>query len=419
MRVLVSADIPEIASAVGTGGALAYALLGVAVGALAAYQLALAVAAFFYRPASAPGATPSRAAPNLAVLVPAHNEASVIARCVSSLSAQMYERQYEVVVVADNCSDDTAAIARRSGSRVLVRDEPESSGKGHALRWAFERLLADPRLDAVVVVDADAVADPEFLALLVRRYEAGAAVVQGESLVVGDGSRRAALREAAFLLVNRVRPAGRAALGLSSDLAGNGTLFTREVLEAHPWDAFTGAEDVEFSMKLRHAGVRTTFAGGAVVRSPVAPTTEAMESQRLRWEGGKLHVACTQVPRLIARGLHERRPALFDAALELAMPPLGLLSAAAALGAATGAVLFATGTLASWTLVPWALSLLLVPAYVLLGLRAAHAPRSAYRALVFAPLFVAHKALTTHRLLRFRPDSWVRTERAHDATSPR
>jgi 1,2-diacylglycerol 3-beta-glucosyltransferase len=417
--MLAIVDIAEIAPGMTTGGAVVYALLGVGVAALAAYQLALAVAAFFYRPAAAPSATPGRAAPSFAVLVPAHNEASLTARCVSSLRAQTYEPHYEIVVVADNCSDDTAAVARRAGARVLVRAEPESRGKGHALRWAFERLLADPCLEAVVVVDADAVADPEFLAVLVRTYGAGADVVQGESLLVGGGPGRAALREAAFLLVNRVRPAGRAALGLPSNLAGNGTLFSRDVLEAQPWDAFTGAEDVEYTVKLRHAGVRTAFGGGAVLRSPGPPTMEAMESQRLRWEGGQLHVARTQIPRLLARGLLDRRPTLFDAALELAMPPLALLFAAAALGASTGAVLFAIGLLPSWPVIPWALSLLLVPAYVIVGLRAAHAPRSAYRALVYAPLFVAHKAFTAHRLRDFRPDSWVRTERARDVTSPR
>ena len=185
----------------------------------------------------------------IAVLVPAHDEAALIARCVQSLQAQTYpSRLYDVIVVADNCSDATASIARSAGADVLVRDEPDARGKGRALRWAFDRVLRRPiPPDAVVVVDADSVADPCFLSALVRPFESGASAVQGESLLAEDGSRAASLRAAAFLLVNRVRPAGRSALGLPCDLTGNGMLLSSELLRAYPWDAFTSAEDLEYT----------------------------------------------------------------------------------------------------------------------------------------------------------------------------
>jgi 1,2-diacylglycerol 3-beta-glucosyltransferase len=399
-------------SAVRLAGFTIYAAVGAVPAAFAVYNLALAVAAFFHRPPSA-RRTPTK---RLAVLVPAHDEAELIARCVRSLQAQTYPHElYDVTVIADNCTDDTAALAEAAGAEVLVRDEPDKRGKGQALRWAIERVLArEPAPDAIVVVDADSVATPEFLERLGRPLEEGAGAVQGESLMIDDGTPASSLRAAAFLLVNRVRPSGRAALGLPSHLGGNGMLFARELLLAHPWEAFSSTEDIEYAAKLRAAGVRPAFAAGAVVESPTAPTAEAATHQQLRWEGGKVHVARTHVPGLLVDAVRRHRPSLVDAAVELAVPPLGLLAAAAIAGTVVGIVVYLVATIPFWPLVPWLVALAAIPAYVLIGLVAAHAPRSAYLALLRAPGFVARKALGVHRLLSFRADTWVRTERARD-----
>jgi len=157
--------------------------------------------------------------------------------------------------------------------------------------------------------------------------------------------------------------------------------------------------------------VRTRFAGGAIVWSPAAPTSEAAKHQQLRWEGGKLHVARTQLGRLLGAALRRRDPALFEAAVDLAVPPLGILAAAAAGGTLVCAVLAAFGVLPAWSVAPWALAFVAIPVYVLVGFRAARAPASAYRSLLQAPLFVLRKAATIHRFRTFRPDSWVRTKR--------
>jgi hypothetical protein len=318
-----------------------------------------------------------------------------------------------VVVVADNCTDDTAAVAREAGASVLVRDVPDLRGKGHALRWAFDRVLReDPAPDAIAVVDADAVAGPGLLGALVRPLERGARAVQGESLLIEDGTSRTALRAAAFLLMNRVRPAGRAMLGLPCNLCGTGMLLSREVLVEQPWDAFTSAEDLEYTLRLRRAGVRPVFARGAIVLSAAAPNRRAAEQQQLRWEGGKAHLARALVPRLALQAMRERRALLLDAAFELALPPLGLLAAWAVAGSSAGLALVLSGMLPATVLAPWLLALAAVPVYVLTGLRAAGAPGSAYTAMARAPLFVLVKTLHAHERLRFRGDSWVRTERA-------
>jgi cellulose synthase/poly-beta-1,6-N-acetylglucosamine synthase-like glycosyltransferase len=378
----------------------------------ASYVLVLSIAALFYRVRDHRSVDPVT---RLVVLVPAYNETALIARCVHSLRLQRYPSGlYKIAVVADNCTDNTAETATEAGADVVMRrDEPAARGKGRALRWAMDRLLvANPRAEAFVVVDADSIADPEFLATLARRFESGAQAVQGESLLYGDGSTATALRVAAFLLINRVRPAGRAALGLpATHLAGNGMLVARELMLARPWQAFTSAEDLEYSLELQRAGVRIEFAGGAILRSPAAPNSHAAAQQQLRWEGGKVHLARTQIPSLIAAGVRERRAALLGTAFDLAVPPLGFLAATLVAGTVVGALLTLVAVIPVWALAPWVLGSAAIPLSVLIGLKAGRASAPDYRALIRAPLFVLTKPLRALRVLRFRGDTWTRTER--------
>src|SRR6185295_10672386 len=234
-------------------GFVATILLGAGALALvpAVYLLTLSIAATRYRPRAAPRAHRTR----VIILVPAHDEEGIVGRCVRSLAAQAYPRTlYEIVVVADNCTDATAAEAAAAGARVLVRDDPAAPGKGHALRWAIDRVLADDGgANAVAVVDADAVADRAFLAVATAELERGARAVQAEDRLHEDGTPVTALRAAAFRLVDSVRPAGRAVLGLPCQLCGSGMALRRDALAAVPWTAFTSAEDAEYTLELRRA----------------------------------------------------------------------------------------------------------------------------------------------------------------------
>lgn len=385
------------------------AVVGAAPAAFAFYQLVLAMAAFLGRDDQP--VEPPRT--RVTVVVPAHDEEVLIERCVRSLREQVYPSELlEVVVVADNCTDSTPDRARAAGARVLVRNEPDARGKGRALRWAFDRLSREgPAPDAFIVVDADSVASPTLVACLARRFEHGAAAVQGESLLIDDGSAASAYRAAAFLLINSVRPAGRAALGLPVRLAGTGMLLGRALLDVHPWNAFSSTEDLEYSLELRTAGVGVAFARGAIVRSPTAPNAAAAVEQQLRWEGGKLHFLRTRLPGLLARAVRERRADLLDEAVEVAMPPLGLLVLLSGLGGAVAATLVAFGLAPVWTIVPWLGAVATIHAYVLVGLRAARAPASAYRGVAFAPVFILAKLRHVRRFASFRADTWVRTQR--------
>jgi cellulose synthase/poly-beta-1,6-N-acetylglucosamine synthase-like glycosyltransferase len=391
---------------------------GTLAAAAGVYLLVLAVAAFAYRDPKVETDPTSR----LVVLVPAHNEADLIQRCVASLRAQQYPAaRFRIVVIADNCTDETALLAKAAGAEVLAREAPEARGKGHALRWAMDRLISSgpERPDAFVVIDGDSVAERGLLRGLVNHLESGAEAVQAQYLVMDDDeSPRVQLRSVAFLLFHRVRFAGRAVLHLPCALVGNGMLFRRQLLERHPWDAFTGAEDLEYSLTLRRAGVRPVFAGSAVLRGPVPASGRSAQVQRERWEGGRLHVLRSSLPELVRDIVIRRRVSVVDVALDLMVPPLGLLAAGTLGGTVLVLALWGGGLVPLWLLAPWLIAMASIGGFVMLGLLAAHAPAWMYRRLVSAPLFLCQKLLGTVGVLRHRAtEEWVRTERPSEIAS--
>jgi cellulose synthase/poly-beta-1,6-N-acetylglucosamine synthase-like glycosyltransferase len=387
---------------------------GAVVAASTFYLLLLAATSWFHRPKQAR----SRPRHRLVVLIPAHNEAEMISRCVRSFAAQGYPADlFRLVVIADNCDDETSARAASAGAEVIVRDEPGSRGKGHALRWAMDRILAAPSPpDAIVVVDADSIVESHFLAELEAALQSGSQVVQADDLVLPTPkSLRSVLEAAALLLRNRVRFAGRAVLGLPASLCGNGMLISRTVLDRHPWNAFRATEDGEYAIGLRLARVRTAFAQNARVLA--APTSGEIGAytQGLRWEAGRFYLARRWIWPVLRAVLFDRRFDLLDLLVDLAVMPLGLLSAAAVLGTIATLALLAVHAIGAWPLIPWISATMALPTYVLLGLRGARAPSSFYRALLLAPLFMIRKLRIYAGLLHGSGNRWTRTQRPAEA----
>ena len=395
-----------------TAATLLVALAGAFEAMLALYLLTLALAAVTFRPTRARRPDPER----LAVVVPAHDEAELIGRCVRSLLRQSYPcGSFRVIVVADNCTDGTADEAMAAGAEVMIRDEPGMRGKGHALRWAMDRILAAATPpDALVVVDADSVVHPDFLWELEAERACGAEVVQADYRVSDeDPSPQSELVGLAFLLFHRVRFSGRKALGLPANLVGNGMLFSRRILERHPWSAFTGAEDLEFSIHLRLAGVRPVFAPLARIYGPVSGQKGAADSQRLRWEGGRFLMVRSWLARLVAEAWRRHDWSLLDAALDLAVPPLGLLLVSILCGLALATALAAAGLIAFSALLIWVFAAAALVGFVAVGLRAAGAPASSYLALLrLGPAYLLRKVPVYLKVLRGHGmGTWVRTRR--------
>ncbi|MBI5548426.1 MAG: glycosyltransferase, partial [Deltaproteobacteria bacterium] len=216
------------------------------------------------------------------LLVPAHDEAANIAATVKSLLALDYPASLRrVVVVADNCRDETARLAAEAGAAVWVREHRQRVGKGHALAFAFSRCLAEGWSDAVVVVDADTLVSPSLLQAYSARLEQGARALQADYGVRNpDDSWRTRLAAIAFALFHTVRSLARERLGLSCGLRGNGMCFTTGLLREVPYAAFSLVEDVEYGLRLGEAGQRVWYADEARVYGEMVSTAHASASQR-------------------------------------------------------------------------------------------------------------------------------------------
>jgi cellulose synthase/poly-beta-1,6-N-acetylglucosamine synthase-like glycosyltransferase len=350
-----------------------------------------------------------------AVLIPAHDEEPVLARLLASLNQVSYPRRmFDVCVVADNCTDATAAIAAARGARVFERRDPENGGKGLALAWLLKQLAAAGLIyDAYVVLDADSAVSPNFLTAMNERLNAGARVVQGYYTVLPmRGTRAESLRQAALALVHFLRPAAKTALGASCGLKGNGMCFHHAVIERFGWPSAGLAEDVEFHLMLVEAGIRVSFAPEAVVRAEMPDSLSGSRTQNMRWEAGRLATIRRHALPLLGRGLRRRNVAALDAALEQLTPPLSVPVALAV-------VVLVAGLLLRLPVV-WlsaAAMLAVIALYVLAGLLLARAPLRVYRALLHAPIYIGWKAFLYARALAGRGDRrWVRTERVAPPT---
>lgn len=320
-----------------------------------------------------PARTPAHL-PSCCVVVPAHNEAAGIAATLDSLMRLDYPSdRFQVVVVADNCTDDTAAIAVQSGATVLIREDGARRGKGWALRFAFDWLLRERRLawDVVVVIDADSRVSPGLLTSIASRIAAGARAVQATYLPTpGTPDPTSVITEVAFSAFHRLRSAGRERLGLSAGLRGNGMAFTRDLLATVPHDAFSRTEDLEFGVLLGLHGIRVGYAADAVVRGEMPTRREVVVRQRERWIGGRAEIARRFVPALLRAAWRTRRLMPLDLACDLLMPPLSavvVMAATGLLASLIGQFWLATGPVATgiWTLATAALAVhVLVAAHV-------------------------------------------------------
>ncbi len=346
------------------------------------------------------------------IVVPAHDEEAGVAATVASLLAVDYPAELRrVLVVADNCSDDTAARAREAGARVLVREDAERRGKGYALALAFETLLAEGRADAVVVVDADTLVSPGLLRSFAARIAAGAPAVQARYGVSNpDASWRTRLMAIALALFHDVRSLGRERIGCSAGLRGNGMCFTREALLAVPHEAFSVVEDVEYGIRLGRSGRRVHYADDAFVLGEMVSGAGPARSQRRRWEGGRAELARQHAIPLLREGILRADRVLLDLGMDLLVPPLATLALAALLGlVAALAASSASGRILGAT---WAggASVAAIVLYVVRGWWLSGTGLAGIAALARAPAYVAWKiGLGVGR--RAAPRDWVRTRR--------
>lgn len=262
----------------------------------------------------------------LAILVPAHDEEKDIARCVGSLLASdRGGHDREVIVIADNCGDGTAAAARSAGARVLERFDQSLKGKGAALDHAL-RLLMREGHDAFIVVDADAVVAVNFVRTMGDLFASGAEALQCVYLPLNvEASRKVGLMRLAMLSMNVFRPMGRELLGCSCGLFGNGFGLSRDLLLEVPYTANSITEDLEYHLRLVEKGRKVHFTDRTSVLSDFPLSREGSRTQRARWEGGRLMLQRTMFLPLLGK-LLSGRFSLLEPLLELMSLPVGYAS---------------------------------------------------------------------------------------------
>jgi len=295
-----------------------------ALSVLVLYMLSLALAYFVGE--NARTAIPLLPRSRFAFVVPAHDEECGIEQTVASLSCVAYpSAMFEVVVVADNCTDATAARAQAAGARVLERADLNNKGKGYALHHAFSQLLPEGH-DAFIIIDADSVVSDNFLQVLDARLRAGEQVVQAYYGIANpDASILTYLFQVGNLIENKLYWEPKQRLGLPVFLRGNGMCFARAILEKYPWDAFSITEDTEFGLMLVEEGIRVNFASEMGVFAQQPETFQQAFAQRVRWAAGNSTLTKGRALQLLARGVVNREPASFDLGMSLLVASRPLL----------------------------------------------------------------------------------------------
>jgi cellulose synthase/poly-beta-1,6-N-acetylglucosamine synthase-like glycosyltransferase len=356
---------------------------------------------------------------NVCVLMPAHNEAIGLAAVLQTLMPQLGEQagmHVRLLVVADNCTDATAALAREADRNqgfieVVERHDTDLRGKGYALHFGVQHLKANPP-DVVLVADADCVMEAGAIYTLAAQCIAYNRPVQALYLMrspqgAGITTR---LAEFAWVVKNRVRPLGLYNLGLPCQLMGTGMAFSWAHISNAQLNTGHIVEDMQLGIDLARSGHPPLFCPDALVTSTFPTSRTGLQAQRTRWEHGQLGVMVRQVPRLATQAITHKNGPLFAMALDLCIPPLALLTLLlTALWASSGALLLLGHAQLPFTLASLALGVLsvaVVAAWLTFGRTVISLGQ-----LCAVPWYVAAKVPVYLFFLVKRQVTWVRSKR--------
>ena len=353
----------------------------------------------------------------IAVLIPAHNEGHGVRATIMQTLSQLGPDD-RVLVVADNCNDDTAAQARLVGAEVVERHDAERRGKGYALDFGVRHLemLAQHEghsPDVVLVLDADCVLSPGLIPRVAGLAQAHGRPVQASYLMhAPTPGLKARVAEFAMRVKNLARSRGMFRLGLPCQLLGTGMAFPWAVALRAPLASGHLAEDMQLGVRLARDGTPPLFCEDVLVTSVFAASQEGERSQRTRWEHGHLSLLVGEGPKLLWEALRRGRLAQAMLVMDMLVPPLALLA---------GLLVVATLAQAIWALLTgWVAGLVLALMGVAALLVAIVAARHRFAAeliglgeLLKAPVYVLAKLPIYLSFVVRRQTEWVRTKRDH------
>jgi glycosyltransferase involved in cell wall biosynthesis len=284
------------------------------------------VAAFFYKSHKSQTITQDSERPSVAILMPAHNEALVIAESIKAIKEQLLP-QDKLIVVADNCTDKTSVIATACGATVIERFNQQDRGKGYALDFGLQYLYKDVPT-VVIVIDADCIVHADAIALLVAACVQSQHPVQALYLMESqpNPSLKARIASFAWLVKNKVRPLGFRSMGLPCQLMGTGMAFLWSDITKVSLASGHIVEDMKLGTDLARLNKAPMFLHDALVTSVFPPSEAATNTQRARWEHGHLSVIVNEVPKLFIDAIKNGNCQMFGLACDLLIPPLAMLT---------------------------------------------------------------------------------------------
>lgn len=384
-----------------------------------ALLLAVPVALFFVEIVAAI-ALPKRSLPvsqgndlrqRVAVLVPAHNESSGLLPTLADIKAQIRMTD-RLVVVADNCSDDTAAVAAAAGAEVVERNEPARRGKGYALARGLDYLRTDTP-DIVIVIDADCRLSDGTIDRLAMTCAATQMPVQALDLMrsPNESSINFKVAEFAWRVKNWLRPLGLRALRLPCQLMGTGMAFPWNLIDSVDLASGLIVEDLKLGLDLALAGHPPVFCPSAKVTSVFPSSLAGVQSQRLRWEQGHIGLILMAAPRLIFSAIARGNLGLLALALDLTIPPLSLLATLAMAALAIAGLAAVLGFSSTALLVSTVNLVGLVVAVFLSWLKSGRDILPPAAILLVIPYMIGKLPIYRQMLSRKSGSQWTRTDR--------
>ncbi len=346
------------------------------------------------------------------VVIPAHNEELFIKRILDSFARQNYSSDlFKLIVVADNCTDDTANCVSGDNVEILVRKSAKDFGKGYAIKYALDN-MSDFNYDALFIIDADSVLARDGLLTLNQHIFRGTKILQcNNALANPEDSWFTLLMDVARTLENDIMEPAKEKLGLSSHLMGNGMCFHREIIDKYGWNAFSIGEDWEYYAKIINKGERIAFAQDVRVYHQESTSLKQATPQRMRWSSGRFAVLKQYGIGLFWQGLIEKNLLKFDASLPLIFPNPSLAINLTALGLIFSFLFFIIYKNIFW--VNWFAILILCQ--VLIFTSAVFYTRNklkSFMSIFIAPIFLIWKmSIDILSFLGKGRGKWVRTKR--------
>ena len=350
--------------------------------------------------------------PSVGVLVPAHNEEHGLAKTLRAILPQLNVKD-QLVVIADNCDDKTAEVAKSFGAITLERFNQVERGKGFALDFGMQHLKLNPP-EVVIIVDADCEIESNLIETVSQLCVSLQRPIQANYIMQfpSKAGLKQQITEFAWIVKNTVRPLGYQFVGLPCQLMGTGMAFLWKDLSQCNLASGHLVEDMKLGLDLASIGSSPVYCPGTNVRSYFPTSEEGQASQRARWEHGHLGVIVGEAPKYMLKAISEFNVKLFAQVLDLMVPPLALIFIMS--------VSFWLIALGFWVYTSYAIPLVIFSAILtILFFGILYAWFSfgrqiiTLRSLMIAPLVLLMKIPLYIKFIISRQVDWVRSKRDH------